>query len=76
MITVRFACDHSMVISDGANTVPRCVVCGETRVSHVRTSRPPRFVGTCTGPHATFNQLDPGIVNVAPAGPLVLKAQE
>ena len=52
--------------------VPTCP-CGERQIIGVTPSRPPRFTGTCTGPYATTTALEPGVVNVAPAGPLVCK---
>lgn len=76
MIRVDFACGHSLAIGDSANAAPRCAACGEVQVRRVTTSRPPRFTGTVTGPYADFKGLDPGVVNVAPAGPLRLKEQQ
>ena len=52
------------------NTTPICA-CGERQISLVRPSRPPRFVGTVTGPYAEYKALDPIAVNVAPGGPLL-----
>ena len=69
MIQIQFACGHDGAISESAMARPVCH-CGNTQIAVVKTSRPPRFTGTCTGPHAEYKALDPGVVNVAPAGPL------
>ena len=76
MITVVFNCQHSMQLDDKATASPICGICGERTVRRVTTSRPPRFVGACTGPYAEYKGLEPGIVDVAPKGPLHLKDQE
>lgn len=72
MIKIRFSCGHEGQLSDSIQTTPVCP-CGERQIAFVQPSRPPRFVGTCSGPYAEFKALDPGIVNVAPSGPLKLK---
>ena len=73
MMTIYFRCQHTLVIGDRSDASPRCPTCGDTRVTRVQTSRPPRFVGTVTGPYAETKGLEPGVVNVAPGGPLILK---
>lgn len=75
MITIQFACGHEGRLSDAMMTTPICH-CGERQIAVVRPSRPPRFVGTVTGPYAEYQALDPGIVNVAPGGPLKLKDEK
>ena len=73
MIQVTFRCGHAGTVSETAVTAPVCG-CGETQV--VRTvARAPRFRGTCTGPYAETVALDPGVVNVAPSGPLRIKQE-
>lgn len=69
MIQIQFACGHDGTISESAMARPVCH-CGNAQIVTVRPSRPPRFTGTCTGPHAEYRALDPGVVNVAPSGPL------
>lgn len=76
MIRVDFACGHSLAIGDRVDAPPRCSVCGETQVRRAMPDRMPRFTGTVTGPYAQFSALEPGIVDVAPGGPLRLKTQE
>lgn len=74
MIRVVFACRHEGQVNERAVTAPSCPTCGETVV--VRTiARAPHFVGTCTGPYAETKALDPGVVNVATAGPLTIKQE-
>ena len=70
-IKVRFVCGHSGEVSETATLAPTCG-CGETRVARTFAS-PPRFTGSCSGPYAQMKAMEPGIVNVAPSGPLVLK---
>ena len=73
-IRVRFACGHEGRVSETVTTTPVCV-CGETRV--VRTmARAPRFTGACSGPYAEMTAVEPGMVNMATAGPLKLKEQK
>ena len=72
MIKIRFACGHEAPISPTATTAPLCLVCGEHRVQSVKAP-PPRFTGACSGPYAATKAVEPGIVNVAPGGPLRLK---
>lgn len=48
MMTVTFACGHSMPREETDVAVPRCP-CGETRVTNV-TARMPTFQGACVGP--------------------------
>lgn len=74
LITLRFACGHTTTVTATATSAPLCVVCGESRVQSVQTP-PPRFTGACRGPYAETTAVEPGIVNVAPAGPLRLKEQ-
>lgn len=71
-IAIRFKCGHEGLISDSVNMSPICH-CGETQITFVKPSRPPRFTGACTGPYATHSHADPAVVNVAPAGPLRVK---
>ena len=71
MVTVIFTCGHTAQISDKASASPRCR-CGCAQVARAIPSRLPRFTGTVTGPLAEFKALDPGVVNVASAGPLKL----
>ena len=73
-ITIRYRCGHEGQLSDTIPGSPVCH-CGETQITYVRPQRMPRFTGSCTGPYATFTRLDPGVVDVAPAGPLRLKEQ-
>jgi len=73
-IRLVFKCQHSVVIGDGLTAAaPVCGVCGETQVVRTIPTRLPSFTGTVRGPCATYTSLEPGIVNVAPAGPLTLK---
>ena len=74
MITVRFACGHSGQVKETAASHPVCY-CGETQVTRTQ-ARAPRFVGTCTGPYAETKALEPGIVNVASSGSLILKGEK
>jgi hypothetical protein len=55
MITVRFACGHSLK-GDERLSQATCSMCGETRVAHV-TAPAPRFAGLVTGPCARFEEL-------------------
>lgn len=74
MITVRFICGHGAQLG-AQQEAPVCPSCGETRVA--RTSAPPpKFRGVASGPYCETVMLDPGIVSVAPKGPLTLKVQE
>lgn len=57
MITIIFACGHTTDVDDPV--APPICACGERRISHVKAP-PPRFVGACRGPHATYREL-PGI---------------
>lgn len=75
MIEVRFLCDHTLAMGDKVDASPRCPVCGETKVRSVKPNRLPRFTGTVTGPMAEFKGLEPGVVNVATAGPLRLREE-
>jgi hypothetical protein len=68
MIRVRFACGHEGTVSETAATAPICG-CGETQVTRT-VARAPRFVGACTGPYADTQAIAPGVVDVAPGGPL------
>ena len=58
MITLRFACQHVIDVSDDATETPRCPICGEARVQHV-TAPAPRFTGACRGPHAMTFHVEP-----------------
>ena len=73
-ISIRFACGHESALSDSFMTSPVCQ-CGERQITYVRPSRAPRFTGTCSGPFATMTPMEPGVVDVAPAGPLSLKKE-
>lgn len=75
MIALRFACGHQGSVGISQVNDPVCPVCGETQIRAVHT-RAPKFRGACSGPYAETAHLDPGVVNVAPKGPLRLKAQE
>lgn len=70
-----FACGHGMTIGDNPQTAPLCVICGEPRIQAVQ-SRPPRFTGVASGPYVEYANLGPATVNLAPKGPLALKATE
>jgi hypothetical protein len=70
---IRFACGHDLTLGDNPSGAPVCS-CGETRVQSVK-ARAPRFTGACSGPYAEFKNLGPAVVNLAPAGPLVLKKE-
>ena len=72
MITVTFACGHTISVADNTGWQPQCGICQESRVSRVR-ARAPRFVGTVSGPYCETKGLEPGVVNVAPGGSLTLK---
>mgnify|MGYP001558283210 FL=1 len=74
-IHIGFACGHTISVSDQVNSSPVCH-CGTTQITSVRPTRAPRFTGTCSGPHAEYQALTPGVVNVAPAGPLTIKKGE
>ena len=74
MIRVRFACGHGGTVSEKATTTPVCP-CGETRITRV-VARAPRFRGACSGPYCETVALEPGVVDLAPKGPLPLKLQE
>lgn len=74
-IRIEFTCGHTTSVGDRVTASPRCD-CGETQVRRAVPSRLPRFTGTCTGPLSDFQALDPGVVDVAPGGPLKLKTQE
>lgn len=68
-INITFACGHSDTFSEQMQVSPRCQ-CGEIQIIRVIPSRMPRFTGTVSGPFATYSRLEPGVVDVAPAGPL------
>ena len=67
---VTFRCGHHGDVSETAMSPPVCA-CGEHQIVRV-VARPPRFRGTCSGPYSEYVNLDPGIVDVAPKGPLHL----
>ncbi len=71
MITIRFACGHSMT-ADDAPVTPICA-CGERRVTSLASTRPPKFRGSCRGPYAEMDSLPAVPLNVAPGGSLRLK---
>ena len=71
MIKVTFACGHTLNIGENPQAAPVCV-CGESRITRTK-SRPPIFRGVATGPYTETKAMDPGVVNVASAGPLRLK---
>lgn len=73
MIRVTFACGHSGETKETVDAPPICG-CGETRIRQT-TARAPHFRGACSGPYAETRGVEPGIVNVAPGGPLVLKQE-
>lgn len=54
MITVKFACGH-MLRATGDEQGVTCG-CGERRIVSLKAPAP-RFVGHCTGPHASFENL-------------------
>jgi hypothetical protein len=60
MISLRFACGHTMTFADSETVTqtPRCG-CGETRIQRVTPTRPPRFTGACQGPHAETCAVEP-----------------
>ena len=60
-------------MSETATTTPVCA-CGETQVVRVK-ARAPRFRGACSGPYCETVALEPGVVDLAPKGPLPLKPQ-
>ena len=70
-MTITFRCGHQAVLPRDVAAAPVCH-CGERVVSRVEGAAP-RFAGTCSGPFAETQDLPPGIVDVAPAGPLRLK---
>ena len=72
MIAIRFKCGHTTMISDRVSASPVCA-CGEHTVTMVDPRRMPRFTGTVTGPCSNYKALEPGTVNVAPAGSLTIK---
>lgn len=69
MIRVRFKCGHEGSVSETVDAPPVCQTCGEMTVTRTQ-ARAPRFRGACSGPYAETVAIDPGIVNVAPGGPL------
>lgn len=73
-IHITFACGTEKAYPESIQTDPVCTHCGTREIAVVRPSRPPRFTGTCTGPHAEYQHLDGAVVNVAPAGPLLKEA--
>lgn len=73
-IELRFVCGHRAKIGVNPTASPVCG-CGETRVART-FARAPRFVGACSGPYAETKGLEPGVVNVATAGPLSLKREK
>lgn len=75
MIAVTFECGIRSEYSDQMQISPRCSHCGTTKIASVRTSRPPRFTGVASGPLCEYKPLEPGVVDVAPAGPLRIKEQ-
>ena len=74
MIRVRFACGHEGQVSETVDAPPVCTQCGERTVMRTH-ARAPRFRGACSGPYAETMAIEPGVVNVAPGGPLKI-AQE
>jgi hypothetical protein len=70
-MTVEFRCGHTLDLPRNVAAAPVCP-CGERIVSRV-SGAVPRFVGTCSGPYAETQALEPAMVDVAPAGPLRLK---
>lgn len=69
-MTITFACGHTAQIGDNPSSAPICG-CGERQIQGVQ-ARAPRFTGACTGPYATFANLGPATVNLAPGGSLPL----
>ena len=55
MMRVRFGCGHVVEASRVDSGV--CPQCGDTRVVTVKAPAP-RFTGLCTGPCATYAQLE------------------
>ena len=72
MIAIRWKCGHTAMVGDKVSASPVCA-CGERQVTMVNPRRMPRFTGTVLGPCSTFENLDPGTVDVAPSGPLKIK---
>lgn len=70
MVTVRFRCGHVHRVDPDKAVV--CQTCGEHGVALTLHAEPPRFSGTCSGPHAAYQKLDPMAVSLA-AKPLTLK---
>ena len=75
MIKIQFSCGHTGMIADTAITAPVCAECGESQIAHVLPTRMPTFTGACTGPYAEYQRVEPAVVNVATAGPLLLKKE-
>lgn len=75
MIAVRFKCGHAAMVGDNVSVSPVCA-CGERQITMVNPRRMPRFTGTVTGPVSEYKALEPGTVNVAPGGPLILERSE
>jgi DNA-directed RNA polymerase subunit RPC12/RpoP len=73
MIDIRYKCGTAGQLNEQFNGTPVCPHCGTTEIVFVKPPRMPRFTGACTGPYATHSHADPAVVNVAPAGPLVIK---
>lgn len=61
-------------MSETADSPPVCPQCGERTVART-FARAPRFRGACSGPYAETVAVEPGVVNVATAGPLRLKQE-
>ena len=71
-IRLRFACGHDAVVSETVEA-PSCG-CGETQIA--RTFAPaPRFRGACSGPYCETRTVDPAVVDLTTAGPLIIKQE-
>jgi len=69
---VTFACGHTLAIGENPQAPPVCAECGERQITRT-VCRPPVFRGVATGPYCMTQAMEPGVVNVATAGPLRLK---
>jgi len=74
-LRLLFKCDHVAPMSEKRGDV--CPFCGRRGVTAILADAPeerlPRFRGTCSGPHAQTEALEPIAVNLAPGGVLALK---
>lgn len=63
MIRVRFRCGHAHEVSEKG--VPRCIVCGESKVARVLHAPLPRITGHGSGPLVQSAALEPMPVSLA-----------